>query len=72
MTDTPMFGRYAAAATVGSLFVAYGLREFLRAFGGGYYCCNHLRYGFVGTVTALVGWVFLLLALYGPYYRTKS
>ncbi|MFB6353902.1 MAG: hypothetical protein ABEJ92_07420 [Halobacteriales archaeon] len=56
----------AAIAALGSGFVAYGLREFLRAFGGGYYCCNHAYYAAVGLGIAGVGWVGVLLALRGP------
>lgn len=53
---------YAAAGTVGSLFIGYGLREFLRATGGGYYCCNHAQYQGIGVVLIFLGWVILLVA----------
>lgn len=56
----------AAMAALGSGLVAYGLREFLRAFGGGYYCCNHAYFAAVGLGIAGVGWVGVLLALRGP------
>lgn len=56
----------AAVATLGSGFVAYGLRQFLRAFGGGYYCCHHAYYAAVGLLVAGVGWLCLLVALRGP------
>jgi hypothetical protein len=60
------FTKYVPLATLGSLLVGYGIREFLRATGGGYYCCNHLMYQFKGTIVALIGWWLLLSALYGP------
>ena len=56
----------AAVASVGSALVAYGLREVLRAWGGGYYCCNHGFYATLGLAITAVGWVFLVAALRGP------
>ena len=53
---------YAIAGTIGSLFISYGLREFLRATGGGYYCCNHAQYQGFGIMLTLLGWVVLLVA----------
>lgn len=53
----------AAVAVVASAFVAYGLRQFLRAVGGGYYCCNHAYFAAVGLLIAGVGWLGLLGAL---------
>ena len=52
----------AVAATIGSLLIAYGLREFLRATGGGYYCCNHLWYQGQGAILTFAGWLILMLA----------
>ena len=56
----------AAVPSVGSALVAYGLREVLRAWGGGYYCCNHGFYATLGLAITAVGWVFLVAALRGP------
>ena len=56
----------AAVAALGSAFAAYGLREVLRAWGGGYYCCNHGFYATLGLAITAVGWVFLVGALRGP------
>lgn len=53
---------YAAAGTIGSLLIGYGLREFLRATGGGYYCCNHAQYQGFGITLTFLGWVVLLVA----------
>jgi|GEM_PF-3719074 len=53
-------------ATVGSAFVAYGLRDMLRTWGGGYYCCNHAIHATVGLTIAALGWVGLLVAIRGP------
>lgn len=53
---------YSGAGTVGSLFIAYGLREFLRASGGGYYCCNLAQHQGNGIVLTFIGWVFLIIA----------
>lgn len=53
---------YSVAGTAGSLFIGYGLREFLRAAGGGYYCCNHAQYLGFGIVLIFIGWSILLLA----------
>jgi len=60
----------AGVAALGSAFAAYGLREVLRAWGGGYYCCNHWFYAGLGLVIAAVGWVFLVAALRGPLLAT--
>lgn len=61
----------AGAATVGSALVAYGLREVLRAWGGGYYCCNHAVYVALGLVISAVGWVLLLGAFRGSVRATE-
>ena len=61
--------QHGVGAAVGSVFVAYGLREFLRATGGGYYCCNHLFYQTLGVVMAALGWMILLASLAGPVRR---
>ena len=61
----------AAVATIGSAFVAYGLRELLRAWGGGYYCCNQAFYAATGLVIAGVGWVFLVAALRGSTLASR-
>lgn len=53
----------AAVAVLGSALVAYGLREFLRAFGGSYYCCNHAYFATIGLLIAGVGWLGLLGAI---------
>ena len=50
-------------ATTGSLALAYGGREFLRAVGGGYYCCSHAYYAAAGVLIALAGWVALCVTL---------
>lgn len=54
-----------ALAGLGSGTVAYGLRQFLRAVGGGYYCCNHAVFATVGLLVAAAGWVVLLVAIDG-------
>lgn len=54
---------HAGAATVGTLSLAYGGREVLRALGGGYYCCSHGFYAATGAVLVFTGWVALLPAL---------
>jgi len=59
----------AGVAALGSAFAAYGLREVLRAWGGGYYCCNHGFYAALGLAITMVGWVFLVGALRGPLLR---
>ena len=56
----------AGVAAIGSAFAAYGLRQVLRAWGGGYYCCNHGFYAALGLAITAVGWVFLVGALRGP------
>ncbi|SHG43748.1 hypothetical protein [Halobaculum gomorrense] len=57
-------------AAVGTLALAYGGREFLRGFGGGYYCCSHLYYGLSGFVLVIAGWVAIVPALgVGPWVR---
>ncbi|WP_232686544.1 hypothetical protein [Halobacterium zhouii] len=61
--------QHAAGAAAGSVFVAYGLREFLRATGGGYYCCNHLFYQVFGVVMTVLGWAILLVSVVGPVRR---
>jgi hypothetical protein len=61
--------QHAVGAAVGSAFLAYGLREFLRAAGGGYYCCNHLFYQMFGVLVAALGWMILLASLAGPIRR---
>lgn len=58
---------YAAAGTIGSLFISYGLREFLRATGGGYYCCNHATYQGLGVLLTFFGWAILLVAAINLY-----
>lgn len=64
-----LFDRYPDAiarplvATTGTLSLAYGGREVLRALGGGYYCCSHGYYATAGVVLVLAGWVALLPAL---------
>ncbi|MFC6787357.1 hypothetical protein ACFQFH_16230 [Halobaculum halobium] len=50
-------------AAVGTLAVAYGGREFLRGFGGGYYCCSHLYYASAGFVLVIAGWFAIVPAL---------
>ena len=55
----------AALGAVGSAFVAYGLREVLRAWGGGYYCCNQGVYATIGLAVAAVGWVLVVSSLRG-------
>lgn len=50
-------------ATVGTLALAYGGREFLRGLGGGYYCCSQAYYASAGAVLVLAGWVALVPAL---------
>jgi len=50
-------------ATVGTLALAYGGREFLRGLGGGYYCCSQGYYAFAGAVLVAAGWVALVPAL---------
>ncbi len=60
---------YAAAGTLGSLLVGYGLRTFLRATGGGYYCCNHAQHQTVGVVVTFLGWVVLLVGAVNLYTR---
>lgn len=72
MTTGPSIGTRAAIATLGSLLVAYGVRGFLRAVGGGYYCCNHLWHGSKGALVAFVGWSILLLAFYRPTESAAS
>jgi len=62
------FASYSAAATTGSLFIGYGLREFLRATGGGYYCCNHAQYQGLGIVLTFIGWAVLIVAA-ANFYR---
>ena len=54
--------RYALPGTVGSLLIGYGLREFLRATGGGYYCCNHVYYQSMGAILTLLGWTVIVAA----------
>jgi hypothetical protein len=56
---------YSVLAAVGTLLVGHGVRESLRATGGGYYCCNHFFYQSVGVLTTSVGWAVLFVALYG-------
>ncbi|QLG63780.1 hypothetical protein [Halorarum salinum] len=53
----------AGAATAGTLALAYGGREVLRALGGGHYCCSHGYYAAAGVVLAFAGWIALLPAL---------
>ena len=53
-------------ATASSAFVAYGLREVLRVWGGGYYCCSHAYYATVGLAITGLGWVGLLAVIRGP------
>lgn len=57
----------ATAGTAGSLCIGYGLREFLRATGGGYYCCHHWAYQIGGTVLILIGWLILLVGAVSLY-----
>lgn len=59
--------KYAPLGTLGSLCIAYGLRMFLRATGGGYYCCDHGMFQVIGTVIALVGWTALFTAVLGAH-----
>lgn len=54
-----------ALAGLGSGTVAYGLRQFLRAVGGGYCCCNHAVLATVGLLVAAAGWAVLLVAIDG-------
>jgi len=62
MDEGTKITKYAAAGTIGSLFIGYGLREFLRATGGGYYCCNHAQYQGLGVILTFFGWAVLLVA----------
>lgn len=48
--------KYAVAGTVGTLLIGYGLREFIRATGGGYYYCNHMFYQRFGATLTFLGW----------------
>lgn len=57
-----IFG-HAGAATAGTLSLAYGGREVLRALGGGYYCCSHGYYAAAGAVLVFAGWIALLPAV---------
>ncbi|QLG29112.1 hypothetical protein HUG10_16940 [Halorarum halophilum] len=57
-----IFG-HAGAATAGTLSLAYGGREVLRALGGGYYCCSHGYYAVAGGVLVFAGWIALLPTL---------
>ncbi|QFU84474.1 hypothetical protein GCU68_18265 (plasmid) [Natronorubrum aibiense] len=59
--------KYSAGGTLGSLFIAYGLREFLRASGGGYYCCRHSLYQTQGISLTFIGWVIILVTLINLY-----
>ena len=59
--------KYSAGGTLGSLVLAYGLREFLRASGGGYYCCRHSLYQSQGMVLTFIGWVILLVTFINLY-----
>ncbi len=58
----------AAAGTGGSLCISYGLREFLRATDGGYYCCHHWMYQIEGVAFTSIGWLILLIGTV-PLYR---
>jgi hypothetical protein len=60
--DADLLAR-AGVASASSALVAYGLREVLRAVGGGYYCCNHAYFATVGLAIAGLGWLGLLAAL---------
>ncbi|APW99541.1 hypothetical protein CHINAEXTREME_17975 [Halobiforma lacisalsi AJ5] len=58
-------GAYSAGATLGSLLVAYGIREVLFATGQSWY-----RYAAVqgsGALITFVGWVILLLTFVNLY-----
>jgi len=59
--------KYSAGGTLGSLFIAYGLREFLRASGGGYYCCRHSLYQSQGISLTFIGWVIFIVTLINLY-----
>ena len=59
---------YAGVGTIGSLLIGYGLREFLRATGGGYYCCNHSQYQSMGIAVTFIGWAILIVAA-ANFYR---
>ncbi len=63
---------YSTTGTAGSLFISYGLREFLRATGGGYYCCSHYIHQGQGILFALVGWAILFGTVVSLYHRLTS
>jgi hypothetical protein len=63
---------YAAVGTAGSLLVGYGLRTFLRATGGGYYCRDHAQHRTVGIVLTVLGWVVLLVGGISLYNRLSE
>ena len=50
-------------ATAGTLCIAYGVREFLRATDGGYYCCDHGFFQAIGIGLTAIGWAILLIGL---------
>lgn len=58
----------AAVGTAGSLFISYGLREFLRATGGGYYCCSHYVHQSQGIILSFIGWLMLFVAMVSLYH----
>lgn len=60
-------GAYAAAGTVGIILVGYGLREVLRATGGGDYCCNLLQHQGTGVPVTFLGWRVLVVAALNVY-----
>lgn len=58
----------AAVGTAGSLCISYGLREFLRATGGGYYCCSHYVHQSQGILLTFIGWLVLFGAMVSLYH----
>lgn len=63
--------KYSTGGTLGSLLVAYGLREFLRATGGGYYCCDPVVFRTYGVALVFAGWAVLVVTGVG-FTRDRS
>ena len=64
-------GLSVIATTIGTICIGYGVREYLRATGGGYYCCNHEMYQLLGILVTAVGWAVLLVGLAPFLDRTR-
>jgi hypothetical protein len=67
LSSVRRIGAYAAAGTAGTILVGYGLREVLRATGGGYYCCNLAQHQGTGVLVTFLGWTVLLVAALNFY-----